>query len=112
MLRLLLFLFLLACATSANAGEPVFSILKVTISTLSIRSLSRPVPPLKKLSSHSVRATFPAKTNRDHTLSASPGIDQIGCIDVPIPMELLTREMTYTACAQHGGWQAAMEFLH
>jgi hypothetical protein len=36
----------------------------------------------------------------------------IGCVDVPIPVEWITREMTYAACTQHGGWQAAMEFLH
>jgi hypothetical protein len=24
----------------------------------------------------------------------------------------MTREMTYAACTQHGGWQAAMQFLH
>jgi hypothetical protein len=36
----------------------------------------------------------------------------IGCVDVPIPIEWITREMTYAACTQHGGWQAAMEFLH
>ncbi|HET7852389.1 MAG TPA: hypothetical protein VFK91_06565, partial [Methyloceanibacter sp.] len=35
-----------------------------------------------------------------------------GCVDVAIPVEWMTREMTYAACTQHGGWQAAMEFLH
>jgi hypothetical protein len=36
---------------------------------------------------------------------------KIGCINVPIPPEWLTREMTYAACTHHGGWQAAIEFL-
>jgi hypothetical protein len=34
-----------------------------------------------------------------------------GCIDVPIPMEWMTQEMTPEACRGHAGYLAAMQFL-
>jgi len=36
---------------------------------------------------------------------------QQGCIDVPIPMEWMSVEMTPQACRGHAGYLAAMEFL-
>jgi hypothetical protein len=35
----------------------------------------------------------------------------LGCIDVPIPMEWMTAEMTPEACRGHAGYTAAMQFL-
>jgi hypothetical protein len=34
-----------------------------------------------------------------------------GCIDVPIPMEWITGEMTPQACRGHAGYVASMQFL-
>ena len=34
-----------------------------------------------------------------------------GCVDVPIPMEWITGNMTPEACRSHAGYLAAMEFL-
>lgn len=34
-----------------------------------------------------------------------------GCIDVPVPMEWITGEMTPQACRGHAGYLAAMQFL-
>jgi hypothetical protein len=35
----------------------------------------------------------------------------LGCIDVPIPMEWMSGEMTASACRGHDGYLAAMQFL-
>jgi hypothetical protein len=35
----------------------------------------------------------------------------LGCIDVPIPMEWMSGEMTASACRGHAGYLAAMQFL-
>ena len=36
---------------------------------------------------------------------------QLGCIDVPIPPEWMTQEMTYDGCKGHAGYLASMQFL-
>ena len=36
---------------------------------------------------------------------------QLGCIDVPIPMEWLTQEMSPAGCQGHAGYIASMQFL-
>lgn len=35
----------------------------------------------------------------------------IGCIDVPIPPEVVTQELTMASCASKGGYLAAMQYL-
>ena len=36
---------------------------------------------------------------------------ELGCIDVPIPMEWLTQEMSPAGCQGHAGYIASMQFL-
>jgi hypothetical protein len=36
---------------------------------------------------------------------------KLGCIDVPIPPEWMTQEMTYEGCKGHAGYLASMQFL-
>jgi hypothetical protein len=36
---------------------------------------------------------------------------ELGCIDVPIPMEWLTQEMSAAGCKGHAGYLASMQFL-
>jgi hypothetical protein len=36
---------------------------------------------------------------------------ELGCVDVPIPMEWLSQEMTPAACKGHAGYIASMQFL-
>ena len=36
---------------------------------------------------------------------------KLGCIDVPIPPEWMTQEMTYDGCKGHAGYLASMRFL-
>jgi hypothetical protein len=36
---------------------------------------------------------------------------KLGCIDVPIPPEWMTQEITYDGCKGHAGYLASMRFL-
>jgi hypothetical protein len=36
---------------------------------------------------------------------------EIGCVDVPIPPEWMTQEMTYEGCKGHAGYLASLQFL-
>jgi hypothetical protein len=36
---------------------------------------------------------------------------ELGCVDVPIPPEWMTQEITYEGCKGHAGYLASMQFL-
>ena len=36
---------------------------------------------------------------------------ELGCVDVPIPPEWMTQEMTYEGCRGHAGYLASLQFL-
>jgi hypothetical protein len=114
MLRLLSFLFLFACATSAKAGEPVLLLNPPSDDQhpVYVQIIVTACPAVEKALEPQGQGDVPGDNKSRSHAERVAWYRLIGCIDVPIPMEWLTREMTYAACAQHGGWQAAMEFLH
>ena len=36
---------------------------------------------------------------------------EVGCVEVPIPAEIITQEMSYRQCIGHAGYLAAMQYL-
>jgi hypothetical protein len=59
-------------------------------------------------------------SNQGHSYDADrpPTLDErkayyakLGCIDVPIPPEWMTEEMTYEGCKGHEGYLVSMQFL-
>jgi hypothetical protein len=113
MLRLLSFLFLFAWATSAKAGEAVLlNPPSDDQHPVYVQIIVTACPPVEKALEPQGQGDVPGDNKSRSHAERVAWYRSIGCVDVPIPMEWLTRAMSYAACAQHGGWQAAMEFLH
>ena len=114
MFRLLLFFVLSACATWANAGEPILLLNPQSDDQhpVYVQIIVTACPAVQKALEPQGQGDVPGDNKSRSHAERIAWYRSIGCVDVPLPMEWLTREMTYAACAQHGGWQAAMEFLH
>src|SRR5215831_15768147 len=114
MLRLWLLLFLFACTTSADAGEPVLLLNPQNVDQhlVYVQIIVTACPAVEKALEPQGQGDVPGDNKSRSHAERIAWYRSIGCVDVPIPMEWMTREMTYAACAQHGGWQAAIEFLH
>lgn len=114
MLRQLMFLFLFSCATSANAAEPVLLLNPQSDDQhpVYVQIIVTACPAVEKALEAQGQGDIPGDNKSRSHAERIAWYRSIGCVDVPMPMEWMTREMTYAACAQHGGWQAAMEFLH
>jgi len=108
MLRLLIFLLLLARAASANAGEPVLILNPQSDDQhpAYVQIIVTACPAVEKALEPQGQGDVPGDHKSRSHAERIAWYRSIGCVEVPIPMEWLTREMTYAACTQHGVWQA------
>jgi hypothetical protein len=113
MLRLFLLIFLFACS-AANAQDPVLLLNPQGDDQHSVyvQVIVTACPAVEKALEPTGQGDIPGNNKSKSHAERIAWYRSIGCVDVPIPVEWMTREMTYAACAQHGGWQAAIEFLH
>jgi hypothetical protein len=114
MLRLFILLFLFAFADSASAGDAALLLNPQGNDRhpLYVQLIVTACPAVEKALEPTGQGEIPGESKSKSHDERVAWYRAIGCLDVPVPMEWLTREMTYAACAQHGGWLAAMEFLH
>jgi hypothetical protein len=113
MLRLLIWI-LLFVGGSANAGEPALLLNPQSDDQhpVYVQVIVTACPPVETALEPRGQGEIPGDNKSKSHAERIAWYRSIGCVDVPIPVEWMTREMTYAACTQHGGWQAAMEFLH
>ena len=113
MLRLFLLIFLFACS-AANAQDPVLLLNPQGDDQhpVYVQVIVTACPAVEKALEPTGQGDIPGNNKSKSHAERIAWYRSIGCVDVPIPVEWMTREMTYAACAQHGGWQAAIEFLH
>jgi hypothetical protein len=114
MLRVLLSIIFTSCSAFAYAEGPVVLLnpkgddqhpVYVQVIVTACPAVETPLQPRGQ-------GDIPGDTKSKSHAERIAWYRSLGCVDVAIPMEWLTREMTYAACVQHGGWQAAVEFLH
>lgn len=113
MLRVFFSIFFMVCCDSAYAEDPLLLLNPRGDEQhpIYVELIVTACPAIEKALEPRGQGEIPGDNKSKSHAERIAWYRSIGCLDVPIPMEWMTREMSYAACTQHGGWQAAMEFL-